>query len=223
MRAATWNIQHGLDAARQRVDIGRSAHVLSALDADIVALQECDVRAPRSRFRHQPRHLARHLGGQWTYSPALRVGPVGTSGCALLARGPIEDVTRLRLARGADHTARSALIARVMGVSVATCHLAVDAATALAQLQVVTAELAERPLPWLLLGDLNLRPGAIGDLLSAHGLQLAASPPAFPARAPTASIDHIATRALRVVTVDAVPGDASDHLALVAATQLADP
>ncbi|MDP9389707.1 MAG: endonuclease/exonuclease/phosphatase family protein [Actinomycetota bacterium] len=102
-------------------------------------------------------------------------------------------------------------------VTVAATHLSTDRSEAAAQLDAVVVALRARPGPWLLLGDLNLRPERVVPLLERRGFTVAdTSAPTYSADRPFLRIDHVATNglALRSVRVlDAAP--VSDHRPLL--------
>ena len=84
------------------------------------------------------------------------------------------------------------------------------------QLRALLDMLNQRPLPRLLLGDLNLGPRRAKPLLAAAGFDCAPDVPTFPAEGPRVTLDYIAVRGLRILESAAVPTRASDHRAVVA-------
>ena len=71
-RILTYNVHRcvGVDG---RLSPERVAEVIAAADPDIVALQEVDVRRARTGGIDQAEVLARELGMQMHFHPALRV------------------------------------------------------------------------------------------------------------------------------------------------------
>ena len=125
MRVASANILHGVDVrtlsrgqtelTADHIDLEAVADWLTALDADVVALQEVDAFQTRSGGIDQVAWLARRLGYEGRFVPALWGSPDteweevdDTSvvaeqpgyGLGLLSRVGLHDVTRTRLPYG---------------------------------------------------------------------------------------------------------------------------
>jgi endonuclease/exonuclease/phosphatase family metal-dependent hydrolase len=197
MRIVTFNIQHGRTPAG-RVDIDLLGRVCAGFDADLLALQEVDVRRRRSGFVDTVARVAAATKLHGTFGPALR-----GYGNALFTRTPPADVAVERLPRHRGNEPRAALLAQVDGLSVAVTHLSIDGAEAREQLAMVVKLLRERPEPRVLVGDLNLRTRT-GE-------------PTFPSDNPRARIDHIAVEGLRVTAAQVLPAPpVSDHFPLLA-------
>ena len=216
MRVATFNIQHGCTPAGD-VDVGLVATVVAGLDAEIVALQEVDVRVQRSGGVDEAAEVARAAGMTFEFGVANWVGWRGRYGNALLARDPITDVDVVRLPRVMRRgRRRSALLATVGAVSIAVTHLSVWPPDTWIQLAAVVELLGRRPEPRVLLGDLNLPPAHVVSRIRAAGLVLAGGPPSFPAAQPFTRIDHIAVAGMNIGAVTVVPTPVSDHRPVVA-------
>lgn len=206
LRLVTFNTLHG-----------RVAGSIASLRADVLALQEVDVRVRRSGFRDQADAAARATGMNVFFGPATRLGVAGRYGNALLTRGVIETARVLALAGSQEP--RAAVVAEVVvdGVrlSVAATHLSHVRDEALHQLALVVAALGGMPAPRALLGDLNLDAEDVRPLVAPADLSLAdAAAPTFPARG--ARIDHIAVAGLRFVDVEVPDTPVSDHRPVVA-------
>ena len=225
-RVATFNIRHGAPPGG-RVSHGALVQTCAELDADVLGLQEVDRGRLRSSFRNQAALVARHLGCAFVYGEVLRRGIVGRYGNALLTRGALRDVDLVQLPRPSPRQARGAILARIelagLDVSVAATHLQHHPAElgdqpreAAVQLRALLDTLNQRPLPRLLLGDLNLGPRRAKPLLAAAGFDCAPDAPTFPAEGPRVTLDYIAVRGLRILESAAVPTRASDHRAVVA-------
>jgi endonuclease/exonuclease/phosphatase family metal-dependent hydrolase len=99
---------------------------------------------------------------------------------------------------------------------VAATHLSFRRAEGPEQLEAVLEALQRRPLPRLLLGDLNLAPAVVEPMLTAAGYQLAPTAETFPADAPRTRIDYVAVAGGEVSTTEAPWTPVSDHRPVVA-------
>jgi endonuclease/exonuclease/phosphatase family metal-dependent hydrolase len=226
IRVATFNIRHGA-RVDERVNHRALVQTCAELDADVIGLQEVDSRRLRSSFRNQAALVARHLGYAFVYGTVLRRGPIGHYGNALLVRGAVRDVDRCTLPRPSERQARGAILARValpgLDISVAVTHLQhhpphlrEQPHEAPIQLRALLDVLQRRPLPRLLVGDLNLGMTRAKPLLTAAGFDSAPDLPTFPADRPRVTLDYIAVQGLHIVESEVVPTHTSDHRAVVA-------
>lgn len=224
IRTVTFNIQHGRVAAHVkprrrvlRVDTEALARHCAGFGADVLALQEVDVRVLRSMGADQALAVAQATGLQQAFAQARPVGVSGRYGNALLARHGLEEVEVVALPRRGLGEPRVAVLALASvgrrRLSVAATHLSTDRGEALAQLDAVLDALAERPEPRVLLGDLNLVPTDVGPRVGAAGLALVdTAEPTHPACEPRLRIDHIAVAGLSVTDVTVLPpAPVSDH------------
>ena len=77
MRVATFNVLHGMSLADGRVDAGRFAEAVRAVDADVLALQEVDRAQDRSHGLDLTAIAAEAMGATWhRFAPAV----LGTPG-----------------------------------------------------------------------------------------------------------------------------------------------
>ena len=196
------------------------ASYCAGLGADVLALQELDVRVPRSGLADQAAATARATGMAHAFGSARRVGGVGLYGNALLARDSVEDVDVVTLPSRRVREPRVALVATAVTgrhrLSAAATHLSTDGEEAREQLRAVLEALSARPPPRALLGDLNLAPADVQPAVEAAGMVLVdPGPPTYPAGSPRSRIDHIAVSGLAVTGVEVLPpAPVSDHRAL---------
>jgi endonuclease/exonuclease/phosphatase family metal-dependent hydrolase len=227
---ASFNILHG-EVPGKGVDLELLAKTCSALDADVLALQEVDVHAPRSGDADIPALVADATGMQAAFGEAMRLRDGGRYGNALLVRGELADVEvrtlphvspqRLvlpgRPRKVAEH--RTAVLATAVvgevAVSVASCHLGFYRREGKPHFTDVARSLLARPGPHVLLGDLNLRTPEVLPLAERVGLTLAGGPPTFPAWNPAVRIDHVGVAGLTIESVEAPEVPISDHRPLV--------
>lgn len=217
MRVVTFNIRHGENQAGV-VDLRGLAAACRRLEADVLALQEVDRRMRRSRWADIPRRVRRRTGLTLAYAPALRHGALGRYGNALLVRGTLGDFEPVRFPSPLEP--RGAVLATVWvrdrPLSVAATHLSIDRDERDMQLEALLRALLRRPLPRLLLGDLNGLPEDVGPPCARAGLRLTLAGPTFPAKGATRQIDHIAYAGLTLARTEVVDTGMSDHHALVA-------
>jgi endonuclease/exonuclease/phosphatase family metal-dependent hydrolase len=227
VRIVTFNVKFG-SVGDGRADNRLLAGVCAGLEADILALQEVDRRATRSGLADQVRVVARATGMSAAFGEAARRGPFRRYGNVLLGRGALSDVETLALPRPEGGEFRVAVLARVTlepgaggaagdgALSVAATHLSFRKGEGAAQLSAVIEALGRRPLPRVLLGDLNLPPDVVEPALTAAGYQLAPTGPTFPARTPRTRIDYVAVEGLQVVSAEVLETALSDHRLVVA-------
>src|SRR5204862_7632403 len=90
-RIVTWNIR-----AARSAPVDAIAAELQAMDADVIALQEVDVRTRRTGFVDEPAALAAALGFQYVFAASIKYQE-GDYGLAVLSRWPLTEVRRYRL------------------------------------------------------------------------------------------------------------------------------
>ena len=221
VRVATYNIRHGAPPGRP-ADLRGIAAAVSSLHADVVALQEVDRRVIRTCFADQAMRLGRSAGLTAHFAPARRFLWTGSYGNALLFRGTAARLERVSLASVGEQ--RVALIASVQlheqQVTVVSTHLQNSRrgrqSEAGGQLDEILGVLHKWPRPWVLMGDLNLRPEVVLPRLERAGLHPVSTAPTFPSHAPRICIDWIAVAGLELLSAEVVDLRASDHRPIVA-------
>jgi endonuclease/exonuclease/phosphatase family metal-dependent hydrolase len=233
----TFNIHHGVGA--RRLDLDYTADAIAQADVDVIALQEVDrFWSGRSAFADQAGRLADRLGMHMAFGPSLERGgrtpaqPPGQYGCALLSRYPVLDSRSTLLPRPRRGEQRSLLDADVavsgLALRCLATHLQNRSRTErLAQARAISATIAQRSVPTVLLGDLNAPPGSPEiEVLSEHLVDTWRSRGdgegcTFSAKAPSVRIDYVlASPDIEVEAVRVVETDASDHLPVVAGLRL---
>ena len=193
MRVVTFNIQHGRTPAG-RVDVDLVARVCKDFEADVLALQEVDVRRPRSGWVNTVRVVSRTTGMHGAFGASI-----WGYGNALFSTKPIAGRRLVRLPRHGRNEPRSLLLGRTHGLLFGVTHLSIDDAEAREQLAA-----AEAQRPDVLMGDFNIR----GE-----------GEPTWPADNPRIRIDHVValTDAARVTAGQVLPAPpVSDHRPLLA-------
>ncbi len=115
MKAATWNLLHGLDVRTGRIDLGGVATAVDRMDVDVLAVQEVDRELSRTGHADQVAELAAKLGWHHLFAPALLGDPSrrwdegpGSGpdpggpayGVGLLSRHPLRELRRHPLPGG---------------------------------------------------------------------------------------------------------------------------
>ena len=216
VRVATYNVRRceGVDG---RVDPARTAAVLNATGADVLALQELDQRVPRSGLADQPRLLEENLGKPVLFHPTIDLGG-GRYGIALAAEGLEEPGSRVLPGRSEP---RAALWATKSGVTFVCTHLSLEDGDRALQTAALADLCGDLPAPVVLLGDLNQTRRGLGPLLRAGlrpgpGRHLTHS-----SKWPRHQIDWVlGGPGARVVRSWTLASRASDHRPLVAEVEV---
>jgi endonuclease/exonuclease/phosphatase family metal-dependent hydrolase len=230
MTVASYNMRKGIGTDRRRRP-ERILAVLREIDADVVALQECD-----RRFGARAGVITQHLldeHSDWKAVPfEMRAGSMGWHGNALLVRksARVVDCEVIHLPtlepRGAvmADVAIDGRVVRVIGM-----HLDLSGLWRRRQAATILAHIAASRVqhPTVLMGDLNEWRRGSGCLrdFSRH-YEVAATGPSFHARRPVARLDRILVSSDWHITdcgVHSSPTSrvASDHLPIWARLDLA--
>jgi endonuclease/exonuclease/phosphatase family metal-dependent hydrolase len=194
LKVASYNIHKGIGLDRLRRP-ERIIDVLCELDADIIALQEADRRFGVRSSALPPELILNHS----PYTPVelnKRDHSIGWHGNAILVRDDAEILTYAHIDLPTLET-RGAVLAevRINGIRlrIVAMHLDLSGFWRRRQARTIIAALeARRPLPTILMGDLNewtLHGGCLRDF--AHHFRIAPTPPSFHTRRPVARLDRI--------------------------------
>lgn len=198
LKFASYNIRKAIGLDRQR-DPERILSVLHEIDADVVALQECDRRLGRRETAIPRLMIEDH---HWQIVPvAIRPLSIGWHGNALLVRRGIDilnsaivELPRLE-PRGA---VRADLGVNGQRVRVVGMHLDLSGFRRRDQVQTILHHVSECPLqcPTVLMGDMN-EWSAHGGCFRAfeHPWQLLTPGATFPTQQPVARLDRFAISA----------------------------
>ncbi|MCC2643665.1 MAG: metal-dependent hydrolase protein [Nitrospira sp.] len=228
LHVASYNIHRGF-GRDGHYEPGRILQVLLEMDADIVALQEVDVRGP-DRVQILPWLAART--NMTEVAGPVRTSPEGEYGNALLTRLPVEKVRRWDLSVGA-HEPRGVLDVDMnwngRSIQVLNAHLGLWPLERTHQVQrlLELLDVTRRELT-VLMGDLNewcLGGKSLRSLQGVFGQPSA--PKTFPARWPLLALDRIwiaPAQAQGKVHAHhtAMSLTASDHLPVMAEITLGD-
>ncbi|MBW7849665.1 MAG: endonuclease/exonuclease/phosphatase family protein [Rhodospirillales bacterium] len=207
---------HRCFGADRKYDPPRTANVLAMIDADIVGLQEVDVRLDFGG-KSQLEYLSDRLGLAIAARPRLDHARFGN---ALLTRLPVSTVRQLDLG-GWSEERRTAIEAEIRqgetSFSVLVVHLGLERGERSVQVRRLLDGLSGADLPMIVMGDVNewWPNGALSSLNRRFGAALA--PRTFPSRFPILRLDRIwvwPPAGLQRYSVFASPTAriASDHL-----------
>lgn len=197
----TYNIRHG-EGTDGVFDLERQAQVIRNSGADLVALQEVDVRTTRASGVDQAGELARLTGMQVLFGEAIPYAG-GSYGDAVLSKLPIEEQMIWKLPAEPNHEERVAvgvLITLPSGerIRFIGTHLdhTRDPSDRVRQAKSILEQAfppGEQAPPTLLLGDLNAEPGSepMKVLLERFDSAAPDGLPSFPSDIPTKAIDWI--------------------------------
>ncbi|HEY0113005.1 MAG TPA: endonuclease/exonuclease/phosphatase family protein [Allosphingosinicella sp.] len=220
IRVASYNMRKAIGTDRRRRP-ERTLEVLNELDADVVALQEADRRFG-ARASAIPLHM---IEAHSDYKPVAfeaRAGSLGWHGNALLVRKSVE-ILHKELVHLPSLEPRGAVMADISldgeELRVVGMHLDLSGLWRRRQAKAVLhhIETRERPMPAVLMGDLNewsVRGGCLREF--AHHCRFADCGRSFHVRQPVARLDRImVTGALEIgacgVHQSATARKASDH------------
>ena len=199
VQVLSYNIHHG-EGVDGRFDLERQAAVILASGADLVALQEVDVRTTRANGVDQAMELARLTGMFVAFGEAIAYAD-GSYGDAVLSRWPILQNENLTLPAAANHEKRVAVSIEVQvphgpRIRFVGTHLdhTKDPADRIQQAQALNDALLPATMPTLLVGDLNAQPASQPMLvLLQAGWQAADASlaPTFPSVDPQRKIDWV--------------------------------
>jgi len=209
-----------------QIDLKRTGQVLTALNPDVVFLQEVDCRRPRTGMSHQPAFLAKMLNMGYAYGAVKHYRP-GSYGNAILSRYPIVNYKNHILPPG-EGDERCCLEAEIKILwshfRVFNLHLGLKAAERYRHLQdIILPRVCAVSCPVILGGDFNARPesseiGLVKDCLQdSFQANSGECIYTFPSDKPRARIDYIfLNNRWELNDYKVIPDtQASDHLPLV--------
>lgn len=216
LRIASYNIRkaRGLD---QRRDPGRVLDVINALEADIVVLQEADLRLGRRRAAI-PRQMIAENSDHNVVPLAQFEESLGWHGNAVLVRRGLDVSAKSRMELPGLEP-RGAVIVKVSGVihvTVVAAHLGLLRRDRRAQQAAICAALPAHGNS-IVAGDFNEWSPTKGLENFEKELRVHAPGPSFPTRLPMARLDRIATGAGLQLIASGIDSTkearlASDHL-----------
>jgi endonuclease/exonuclease/phosphatase family metal-dependent hydrolase len=211
LRVATFNIRHGR-ALGGALRLERTAKVIRALEADVVALQEVDRGLVRSGRTDQVAVLGELTGMSFGFGPTLRRSR-GSFGIALGATHPVDGRFEL-LAPEAGRRRHGVLTATLGGVTLAATHLSTQARARSLELEALAKIIGVLPGTVIVAGDLNAPARSLQPLagLGLRGRRRGT----WPSWLPLWQRDHVLVGpGARIASARTMRTAASDHLPLV--------
>ncbi|UFJ41568.1 endonuclease/exonuclease/phosphatase family protein [Brevibacillus humidisoli] len=160
LKVVTYNIRGCRDDSGQ-ADAEAIVDDLRPLEADVIALQEVDIRLPRSGFVNQVKEIAAALEMNYAYAPSINFG-IGTYGNAILSRYPIRSATQHFLPFEVEPRQLLAAVIDIHGkpLQLYATHLGLQPEERSRQLTLLVEHIAaDMSAPSILLGDFNTRSG----------------------------------------------------------------
>jgi len=160
IRILSYNILHG-EGLDGKIDLGRTARVISQLDPDLACLQEIDKGTKRAGGVDQMLELGQKTAMYHAFGKFMDYAG-GEYGMGILSKRPIKEATNHELPPGTEP--RSALAARIdfqeagQEILLVGIHLYETAQQRLAQAQKLVALFKNEAAPVILAGDFNSEP-----------------------------------------------------------------
>lgn len=222
LKILTYNIQHGVGIDGE-LNLDRIVKVIKNSDADVVGLNEVDIRMKRSRFQNQIKYIANKLGMNFAFGTSFRT-LAGGYGNAILSKYPITNASNYILptdkpSRNIINKEENRSLLRTE-IEVApgktfyflTTHLSLNVNIRENQLKKINSLTLKLDKPYLLMGDFNSDLNFQYDL-NLNIKQVIEGIKTYPASNPQKEIDrYFSSTDIKVVDSYAIFSKASDHL-----------
>lgn len=226
MRLMTYNVHSCIDN-QGRNSINRIAELIQRERIAVTGLNEIETFSPRTRFVNQPKMLAAARDMVYQFGPAIKLGPIGFFGNALLSRYNIYEHRNIQLPGSFGRESRCCLLARLRlpdgYVTIMCTHLGLNENDRVDQIAELTKIAAQSSDPIILTGDFNCKPDELTPLLQilTDTGALFGAPNTYPSDLPQHRIDYILTSPqITCTNLYIPPTNASDHLPVIADLQL---
>lgn len=214
----SYNVRSGKGMDGKR-DLDRTAAVIRAAQADVVALQEIDSVTRRSNGKDVAAVLGKKCSMYHTFSKAIDFDS-GGYGVAMLSRE--KPIAIQRFALPGREEARTLLVVEFKHFIVASTHLSLTAEDRMASLAVIDSVAMAARKPIFIAGDWNATPDSEFGRALGEKMQYLTDTKActFPADRPDRVIDYIVTphkQKVEIVRREVVDEPmASDHRPIIA-------
>lgn len=222
IRVMTYNV-HSCIGLSKKDSLPQINNLFEVYKPSIVGLNEVEKMSPRTLFVDQAKKLAQNGFPYYVFGPAIKIGPFGFFGNAILSKFPIIAWECIKLHSKIEF--RACIKARIQlpgtELTVVVTHLGLNKEERVGQIETLAGLIRGERTPVILMGDFNaftdeLRPleGLVRDLGVNSG-------PTFPADNPTARIDYILVSENIVdYSLEVINSDASDHLPVLATLEV---
>ena len=231
LRVLSYNIHIGI-GNDEELDLERTARVIMAQTPDIVALQEVDNKADRTKNIDQAAELARLTGMHAVFGKTISIAG-GDYGIAVLSKYPIAEHKITQLPRRENHEDRGALQVKLdldngktlLFVCTHFCHLSEE--RRVKQAEKINELFADLDGPVVVAGDFNATPESETiKTLQAKWADATDEKPTFSSDKPHVKIDYIFYRSaetFRVKETKVIEEPvASDHSPVLSVLEFAD-
>lgn len=231
LKIMTFNIQHGHVHLSDHIDLEKMCDVIRECDPDIVALQEVRGRGTHKDYTAQAEAMAASLNMHCYFGRSIMVGGTSPYGNAVLSKFPILEAQVIRIpdpvnpvdTRRAESRSlcRAVVSAQGRELAVYVTHFGLTAEEQEHAVSTTLTTLEGEPRPFVLMGDLNMRPdnpliAKLNEKLVSTDDMLAGQF-SFPSDAPKIKIDYIfASHSVTVTHAEILPILASDHCPIAA-------
>ena len=226
LKLMTYNIRHGrgLD---HKVDLKRIGQLINDSQADLVGLNEVDIRHIRSGMTNQIKDLAKLTEMESYFGPTLSYG-IGQYGNGLLTRLPIINLETDKLPHFNTNEDRGIIrlttLLNERKVQILVTHLGLNPVERERQLDYLYQKIREIEDPLVLMGDFNTHWTAdvMENFIEKTGLKMHSTASTFPSQEPEMKLDYILTSEEWKVVEEVTPieSKASDHIPLTATFRL---
>ncbi|ACV64231.1 Endonuclease/exonuclease/phosphatase [Desulfofarcimen acetoxidans DSM 771] len=229
IKILSFNIQSGMGMDNRR-SLSRIAWVIKCSGADLVGLQETDKYMKRSCFSSQARKLARLLGMHYVFGGACKPAFFSRFGNTILSKYPIKGHKNTLLPGTGEQRALLDVLININNKKIRFCntHLGLSTSSRQKQVNKIIELLGEIQLPTILTGDFNTTPNdPVIEQLRACLERKSVSTESknndlktYPSDRPSEKLDYIFLSAhWKEICQTTLPGQASDHLPLLAAAR----
>lgn len=198
VKILTYNIHHANPPSKPgKIDIEAIAEVIKAADADVVGIQEVDVRVSRSEMMDQAKRLAELTHTNYFFSKGIDLEK-GEYGILILSKHKILNQHRYDLPMPVKSENRSLAVIEVemaggKKIAFANSHFDLKDANKLVQAQFVNEVVSKYAYPVIFVGDLNASPDSepIKLLEQQFSRNKKDNKPTFPNTGAKEEIDYI--------------------------------
>ena len=231
MKAMTFNIQHGKDFLKGKIDLKKVADAIKAEGGEVVCLNEVYGKGPHPHFTAQAKEIAEFLGYEWHFAPAIKITGAGPYGNAFLSKYPIikaetvpvPTVPRTHEGYYEDRCA-FCVVVDVEGryLTVVGCHFGLQPEEQVECVKTVCDLIDASVYPVVLMGDFNVTPEdkvlePIRQRLKDSADMAGGSEATFPSDKPDIKIDYLFYSPELTLEAVTIPKKiVSDHLPIVA-------